>query len=116
MSKIIRFSPLGDPERSTPTPDRIVHGQPEQLLWNVYSDPKGWFHVGRWSSTPGSWRVQYTENELCHLLSGRIRLRDAEGTAYDFGAGDTFVICSGFAGVWEVLEPCVKLYAIYDPQ
>ena len=58
----------------------------------------------------------YTENELCHLLSGRICLRDAQGTAYDFGAGDTFLICSGFAGVWEVLEPCVKLYAIYDPQ
>ncbi|HMD58795.1 MAG TPA: cupin domain-containing protein, partial [Steroidobacteraceae bacterium] len=87
MSKIIRFSPLGDPERSTPAPDRIVHGKPEQLLWNVYSDAKGWFHVGRWSSTPGSWRVQYTENELCHLLSGRICLRDAQGTAYDFGAG-----------------------------
>ena len=33
----------------------------------------------------------------------------------DFGPGDCFVVPAGFRGVWEVLEPARKFYAIYEP-
>jgi uncharacterized cupin superfamily protein len=30
-------------------------------------------------------------------------------------AGDSFVVPAEFEGTWEVLEPAVKLYAIFEP-
>jgi uncharacterized cupin superfamily protein len=111
---IIDFSALGPPEHSVPAKDRVIAGNPQQQIWNAYSDPAGHFHVGRWSSSVGMWRVKYTERELCHILTGIIRLTDDSGAQRSFGAGDTFMIDKGFSGTWEVIEPCSKIYAIYE--
>ena len=111
---IIDFSALGAPENSVPAADRLIAGHPRQQVWNAFSDPEGRFHVGRWASTPGMWRVKYTERELCHLLTGAIRLTDDSGVQRSYRAGDTFLIDKGFSGTWEVVEPCSKIYAIYE--
>jgi uncharacterized protein len=111
---IIDFSSAGPAENTAPAPDRLVSGNPRQQVWNAFSDPEGRFHVGRWSSTVGAWRVKYTERELCHLLSGVVRLTDEQGKQRTFRAGDTFMIDKGYSGTWEVLEPCSKVYAIYE--
>ena len=52
-------------------------GNPEQMARNYFSDSGGRFFAGVWESTPGRWRVRYTENEFCHLTRGRIRIEDA---------------------------------------
>ncbi|MCS6946515.1 MAG: cupin domain-containing protein [Steroidobacteraceae bacterium] len=39
----------------------------------------------------------------------------ARPAALELVAGDAFVIPRGFEGVWDVLEPVVKLYAIFEP-
>ena len=59
--------------------------------------------------------MRYTEHEFCHLLAGRVRLVDAAGIEAMFGPGESFVIPAGFEGLWEVLEPARKLYAVYEP-
>jgi len=59
--------------------------------------------------------VSYTENELCVLTEGRVRISDDHGRFWTFGPGDCFVMPAGFRGVWEVLEPARKFYAIYEP-
>lgn len=41
-------------------------------------------------------------------------LRDAEGNAKTLRAGDRFVIPAGFSGTWEVLEPCRKIYVVFE--
>lgn len=87
---------------------------PAQSVRNLYSDTTGCFHAGIWSSTPGAWRVVYTENELCVLTQGRVRISDDHGTSWTFGAGESFVVPAGFKGLWEVLEPARKFYAIYE--
>jgi uncharacterized cupin superfamily protein len=102
-------------EPSAPPPDRLLDGDPRQLVQIVYSDPSGQFFVGRWRSTRGRWRVAYREHEFCHLLSGRVRLVSASGTERSFGPGASLVVPAGFAGSWEVLEDCEKLYAIFEP-
>lgn len=112
---IIDFAHLGPGETTAPAADRLLSGAPVQQLCNAYSDPKQQFHVGRWSSSVGSWRVRYSESELCHLLSGRVRLRAENGREWLFEAGSTFLVPSGFNGVWEVLTACEKIYAIYEP-
>jgi uncharacterized cupin superfamily protein len=41
------------PERSasTPEPDRLLAGQPEQVANNFFTDATGQFFAGRWEST-----------------------------------------------------------------
>lgn len=112
---IVDFSSsVAEKSESRPLPERLVAGTPEQHIQNFFSDKTGQFHCGTWESTPGRWRVKYTENEFCHVTHGRVRISDAYGRAKTFGAGDTFVIPAGFEGEWDVLEPTKKLYVIFE--
>ena len=112
--KIIDFSSLGPAEQSAPAPEKVIAGNPQQQIWNAFSDPGGRFHVGRWASSKGIWRINYSERELCHLLTGVVRLADESGRQWMYSAGDTFMIDKGFSGTWEVVEDCSKIYAIYE--
>ena len=98
-------------------PARIAPGSPvpAQFVRNLYTDDTGRFFAGIWRSSPGAWHVSYTENELCVLTEGRVRISDEQGREWIFGPGDCFVMPAGFRGLWEVLEPARKFYAIYEP-
>jgi uncharacterized cupin superfamily protein len=114
-AEIIAFKPLPAPEATAPDPTRLLSGTPRQRTWNVYSDPGARFHAGQWASSPGRWRVRYTEHEFCCLLEGHVAIESESGIRTEFRAGDAFVVPQGFAGTWSVLEPTVKLYVIYEP-
>lgn len=103
-------------ESSGPAPDRILDGQPAHKAWNAFTDSTGQFFCGRWSSSPGKWRVRYTENELCVITAGRVTIESAAGERHSFSAGDAFVVPAGFEGTWTVHEDCVKFYAIFEPR
>ena len=96
--------------------ERLVAGTPMQTIANAYSDAGNAFHCGIWEGEVGAWRVNYSEHEFCHLLAGCVRLRGDDGSDATLRAGDSFVIPAGFQGVWEVLEPARKLYAVYEAQ
>jgi len=100
---------------SAPTPENQIAGRPQFSAWNHYTDPSNQFFAGIWSATRGTWRVRYTEHELCHLLAGRIVIVSTDGERCEFAAGDTFVVPAGFTGTWEVIEDCRKVYAIFEP-
>jgi uncharacterized cupin superfamily protein len=112
--EIVRLDRQIDAVDSRPAADRLLGGDPRQRVWNHFSDSTGQFHVGAWSSTVGRWRVRYTENEFCHVTSGRMRITSASGVTQEFGAGQSFVVPAGFEGVWEVIEDATKLYAIFE--
>jgi uncharacterized protein len=114
MTAIISFAAEIPSERSAPAADRLVAGTPLQTVSNYYTDATQQFFAGRWSSTRGKWRVQYTETEFCHITAGRVRIASGSGRVEIFGPGDSFVIPAGFEGTWEVLEDCSKLYAIFE--
>jgi uncharacterized cupin superfamily protein len=103
-----------EPEVSTPAADRLVSGSPRHSVSNYFADPTQQFFAGRWSSTPGTWRVRYTESELCVMVSGRVIIKSDAGSANSFGPGDAFVIPAGFSGTWTVLEDCTKIYAMFE--
>lgn len=100
---------------SRPPADRLLGGSPKHTARNYFSDATGQFFAGVWESTPGTWRVKYTENEFCHLTRGSVRIDDGHGNHWAFKAGDSFVIPAGFSGAWQVLEPTTKLYVIFEP-
>lgn len=116
LTSIIDFAAsMPETTSSKPPADRLLDGDPEQIARNYFSDSTGRFFAGVWESTPGRWRVRYSENEFCHITRGRVRIEDASGNSRTFGSGASFVIPSGFEGIWDVLEPTTKLYVIYEP-
>jgi uncharacterized cupin superfamily protein len=110
----INCAPTAEPERYFLPAEQLISGNPEQRLWSQYTDASGQFFAGVWESEPGAWRVRYTEEEHCRIVSGRSRLTAADGTVTDVGPGDEFVIARGYVGVWEVLERTRKTYVIYE--
>ncbi|WP_343716542.1 cupin domain-containing protein [Inquilinus sp.] len=103
-------------EDSTYRPDaaKILAGDPVQTVRNFYDDPSGQFSSGIWEGAVGAWRVSYTEEEFCHLLSGTVELTDDAGDVRRFEAGASFVIPAGFVGSWRNVTPARKLYVIYE--
>jgi uncharacterized cupin superfamily protein len=107
----------GEEESIALDPARLMPGSPlpEQFVRNLYTDGSGRFFAGIWRSGVGAWRVAYTENELCVLTEGKVRITDDRKRSWTFTPGQCFVMPAGFAGLWEVLEPAAKFYAIYEP-
>jgi len=112
--RIVPLSGSIEAELSAPAADRLVAGNPHHAVSNYFTDGTQQFFAGRWSSTCGTWRVRYTESELCVMTSGRVIITGEDGLAHTFAAGDAFVIPAGFSGTWEVLEDCTKIYAIFE--
>lgn len=111
---LVSFSEPMEWEAAGPDPARCVAGQPEARVANRYQDPAGRFFAGDWASTPGTWRVEYSEHEFCHLLEGVVVLTAEDGRSWRFVAGDAWVIPAGFRGTWQTVEAARKRYAIYE--
>ena len=101
-------------EACDPAADRILEGRPAHRLCNAFTDASNQFFCGRWTSSPGKWRVRYTENELCVITAGRVTIESTAGERQSFSAGDAFVVPAGFEGIWTVHEECMKFYAIFE--
>jgi uncharacterized protein len=104
------------PESFTPAAAKVLAGDPAQTVWNHYDDATGQLSAGIWQGEPGRWRVDYTEDEFCHLLEGRVVLTDEAGGSRRFGPGASFVIPAGFRGTWETVERARKLYVVFQPR
>ncbi|GAB3038624.1 cupin domain-containing protein [Bowmanella dokdonensis] len=116
MTQIVKLDPRQADWQSYPTPEeKQISGPVPQRIANLYSDPTQQFHVGFWGSEAGSWKVTYTEHEYCQLLEGLVELEDHQGTIIRITAGEHFVIPAGFQGIWRTLQPCQKVYVIFEP-
>ena len=81
---------------------------------NHYTDPTEQLFADIWSSSVGAKSVNYTEEGVCVILEGRVRLTNLAGNAKEFGAGSTFVFPAGFKGTWETLARVKKIYVIWQ--
>lgn len=116
VPRIVLLDRSSPGEPANPDPEKILAGIPRARLSNQYADPSQQFFCGLWSSSNGKWRVRYTEHEFCVLIEGRVRLEASSGERHEFRPGDAFVIPAGYEGSWEVVEPCKKWYAIFEPK
>ncbi len=101
-------------EHLTPA-EKCVEGQPVQRTWHHFTSADDKFFAGIWEAEPGCWKISYTENEFCQILSGLSILRDANGTESELKPGANLVIPAGFEGEWQVVETTRKIYVIYQP-
>jgi uncharacterized protein len=114
--RIVILDRLQTGESANPSPENILAGIPRARASNQYSEPTQQFYCGLWTSTTGKWRVRYTEHEFCVLIEGRVRIESVSGEKHEMRTGDAFVVPAGFEGIWEVIEPCKKWYAIFEPK
>ena len=115
IDSIVDFSEAGSaPEHYRPAPEKIFKSDPEQTVYNHYNSPCGQMNAGVWEGEVGQWSVNYTEHEYCEIVQGVSVLRDDQGQSKTLRAGDRFVIPAGFKGTWEVLEPCRKIYVVFE--
>jgi uncharacterized protein len=108
---VVLATDRAEPDEGAPLPERIVSGNPSNRTWNVEHDGAG-LYAGIWESTPGEWRVDYSEWEFCHILSGVSVLTEDGGAAVQLEAGDGIVIRPGFKGTWRVVETTRKHYVV----
>jgi uncharacterized cupin superfamily protein len=111
MPHLFRLTRDGTPPEVTrPAPGKLVSGDPVHTTWNA-EDREG-LYCGLWQSTPGAWRVSYSEWEYVHILEGTSVLHEQGGASVTLQAGDSLVIRPGFEGVWEVVRTTLKEYVI----
>jgi uncharacterized protein len=111
MTQTVRVTREGtEPEITRPDPAKVLAGDPVHTTWNI--EDRDGLYAGLWQSTPGKWRVSYSEWEYFHILSGHSVLTAADGTVTDLRAGDSLVIRPGLTGTWEVVETTLKDYVI----
>lgn len=111
MTSLIRLTREGvTPDVARPAPDKVVSGDPVHRNWNL--EDRDGLYCGLWESTPGAWRVSYTEWEYLHILEGHSVLH-AEGEApVPLRPGDSIILRPGYSGIWEVVETTLKEYVI----
>jgi uncharacterized protein len=111
MSHLVRLEREGiTPETDRPDPAKVVEGDPVHTTWNL--EERDGLYCGLWQSTPGAWKVSYSEWEYVHILQGHSVLTDDRGHAVTLKAGDSFVFRPGYNGIWRVLETTLKEYVI----
>ena len=98
-------------EEGSPALEKITQGSPRNRTWNAEDDGAG-LYAGIWESSPGEWRIDYTEWEFCHIVRGVSVLTEDGGEPVTVVAGDSFVIRPGFRGRWKVVETTVKHYVV----
>ena len=99
------------PEEGAPAPERLISGDPRFLTWDMETQP-GDLYAGVWQSTPGKWRIEYSEWEYFRMLLGVSVVTEENGEAHSFGPGDSAILRPGFKGTWAVLETTRKEYVI----
>lgn len=98
------------PEIERPDPAKVIAGDPVHTTWNV--EEVDGLYCGLWQSTPGTWRVSYSEWEYVHILEGVSVLTGSDGQSVTLRAGDAWIIRPGFEGTWQVVEATLKEYVI----
>jgi len=95
--------------------EKLISGNPKQTTWVQHASADGRFSAGLWHSEVGKWSIRYTEQKYCRILEGVSLITAADGQAVTVRPGDEFVIPRGFVGTWDVLQPTLKRFVIYEP-
>jgi uncharacterized cupin superfamily protein len=70
--------------------------------------------VGVWECSPGIWRRQVLQAELCHFVSGPAFFTPEGGEKIEIKAGDAVFFPPNSRGIWDVRETVRKSYVTFD--
>ncbi|WP_354405182.1 MULTISPECIES: cupin domain-containing protein [Methylobacterium] len=88
----------------------ILEGAPEVRSRRLYESDDGLIWAGEWTSTPGTFFVEYDKFEFIHMIYGSLVIEPELGSPIVLSSGDSFVIEPGFRGRWTVKSDMKKRY------
>ncbi len=114
--KIVEFpqAALPNPEWSDVAADKVLVGTPKSAYKVLYTSKSNDLTTGIYECTAGKWKVSYSEDEFCTLIEGSLRMTSDTGEVQEFKAPASFLIPSGYSGIWEPLEKLRKFFVIYE--
>lgn len=90
-----------------------LEGDQQEASRTLFESEDGSMEIGIWECTPGRFSADRTHSaETCHIITGRVEMRRADGEIRRLGPGDLLVLPRGWKGEWRILETTRKLYII----
>jgi uncharacterized protein len=88
-----------------------VEGNQKEASRTFFRSADGSMEIGLWECTPGRFLADRSQSsETCHIISGKVQMRRADGEVQLLGPGDLLVLPVGWKGEWQILETTRKLY------
>ncbi len=97
-----------------PVPVKAPMGAPVSETRSRALPGQGGSRVGVWECTPGVWRRQIVQAEMCVILSGKAVFEPDEGEPVAVEAGTTHYFPPNSLGVWRILETTRKIFITFD--
>ncbi len=88
----------------------IVRGSPQASGRIDGGGPGHTWRLGIWRCTEGAFECNEASDELQTVLSGRVRVVSADGSANEFGPGMSFFTRRGERVTWDILEDVTKVF------
>ena len=93
---------------------RIVSGKPRASGRIDLGDGDSAHRLGIWACTVGAFECTERGDELQTILEGRLRIIRQDGSAEEFGPGDSFFTRKGERITWDIVEDVKKVFFTYD--
>ena len=104
------------PQIDAGDPSQFIGDVPTMGLESVMLDPTGQFQVGIWESSPMQRQpATIARSEIMHILEGSGSITNADGVAFNFKAGDTFLVPIGMGYQWHNTEYVKKIFCALTP-
>jgi uncharacterized protein len=87
----------------------VLEGQPAAYAKEIARSQDNGMSVIVWSCTKGQFRWQYLVDEMVHVISGEVFIRDHSNTERRLGSGDTAFFPAGSRSVWRVTQDLRKV-------
>jgi uncharacterized protein len=92
-----------------------IEGDQMEAARTLFQSEDGSLEIGIWECTPGLFSADRSRSsETCHIISGLVEMRRADGETRKLGPGDLLVLPRGWKGEWRIIERTRKLYVIHS--
>jgi uncharacterized cupin superfamily protein len=91
-------------------PELVIAGHPEAQGCVLSASADGRIVRGIWACTPGSFRWDWTSDEMVTVILGRARVQLSDGRVIDLMPGDMGFFEAGLSSTWTILEPFRKSF------
>lgn len=101
-------------ELPPPVPVKFPIGSPVAETRSRATAGEGASRFGVWECSPGVWRRQVVQAEMCMILSGRALFEPDEGEPVSIEAGGAYYFPANSVGVWRIVETVRKTFVTFD--
>jgi uncharacterized cupin superfamily protein len=98
-------------------PVSLPLGEPVARLkcLETFADTEKQVEAGVWECSPGIWRRQITQAELCFFVAGHAIFTPDGEQPIEIYAGDAVYFPQNSLGIWDVRQTVRKTYVVFNP-